>query len=61
MVVAPQVCTICNDNYQSPLDAKIEIRERSKYLLSAFHALGIVLSICSVLELFSDSYNGSLR
>lgn len=38
----PLFCTICNGNYL--LDEEIEIRERNKYLPSAYHGLGIVLS-----------------
>lgn len=45
MVVEPLACTTYNGHYL--LDENIQIRERNKYLLSAYHALGTVLSMCS--------------
>ena len=40
----------------------MEIRERNKYLLSAYRVLGIVLGLgmCYVLEVF-NSHDGSVR
>lgn len=52
MVVKPLVCTVHNDNYQCLLEERMEIRERNKYLPSAYHVLGLVLGMCYFLELF---------
>lgn len=62
MVVQSVICTVYNGNYQSPLDERMKIREKNKYLPSIYRVLGIVIGMYYVLRVvLFKSHDGSVR